>query len=119
MHVLRTSVLCQCYIKGPAEEENLGVDISGGGVCDIPAIDLHGHQSAVVSNGLFPRSSLVPHVKVAGRHGFGARAGKESGRQLGRMHSTARASRSSRSSGSQKQPEAASTLLDLLLLVGS
>ncbi|KAL7943212.1 hypothetical protein V8C42DRAFT_115904 [Trichoderma barbatum] len=61
----------------------MGVDISGGGVCDIPAIDLHGHQSAVVSNGLLPRSSLVPHVKVAGRHGFGARAGKEYGRQLG------------------------------------
>ncbi|KAM6485581.1 hypothetical protein HDV62DRAFT_378874 [Trichoderma sp. SZMC 28011] len=60
----------------------MGVDISGGGVCDIPAIDLHGHQSAVVSNGLFPRSSLVPHVKVAGRHGFGARAGKQSCRQL-------------------------------------
>ncbi|KAL6829461.1 hypothetical protein J3E69DRAFT_331408 [Trichoderma sp. SZMC 28015] len=60
----------------------MGVDISGGGVCDIPAIDLHGHQSAVVSNGLFPRSSLVPHVKVAGRHGFGARAGKQSRRQL-------------------------------------
>lgn len=64
------------------KKKKMGVDISGGGVCDIPAIDLHGHQSAVVSNGLFPRSSLVPHVKVAGRHGFGARAGKQSCRQL-------------------------------------
>ncbi|PTB55074.1 hypothetical protein M431DRAFT_16918 [Trichoderma harzianum CBS 226.95] len=90
--------------KKKKQKKKMGVDISGGGVCDIPAIDLHGHQSAVVSNGLFPRSSLVPHVKVAGRHGFGARAGKQS----------CPASR-----GSQKQLEAASTFFDLLLLVGS
>ncbi|KAL7962045.1 hypothetical protein V8C34DRAFT_301754 [Trichoderma compactum] len=100
----------------------MGVDISGGGVCDIPAIDLHGHQSAVVGNGLFPRSSLVPHVKVAGRHGFGARAGKQSGRRLGEvmMHQyiplpeLAVAAKQR-----QRQPEAASTLFDLLLPVGS
>ncbi|KAK0762197.1 hypothetical protein N5P37_005000 [Trichoderma harzianum] len=91
--------------KKKKQKKKMGVDISGGGVCDIPAIDLHGHQSAVVSNGLFPRSSLVPHVKVAGRHGFGARAGKQSCLAASR--------------GSQKQLEAASTFFDLLLLVGS
>lgn len=41
--------------------------VSGGGVCDIPAIDLHGHQSAVVSNGYPTLSCSLPHATKPSR----------------------------------------------------
>lgn len=48
-------------------------------MCDIPAIDLHGHQSAVVSNGYPNAESLATpcHQAFSGCRCFGARARKK------------------------------------------
>lgn len=37
------------------------------GVCDIPAIDVHGHQSAVVSNGYPTLNHSLPHATKPSR----------------------------------------------------
>lgn len=36
-------------------------------MCDIPAIDLHGHQSAVVSNGYPTLNHSLPHATKPSR----------------------------------------------------